>query len=437
MPAFCYTFYMLIKSKISKNSEEDIGSDKNYNKEELDNTNQDKKSSQNGMFNRLYFYFTLLLIIFIFVSSCIITFQIDIQTSSIKRLLVEWSNKMHLRSSAQLIGTPYIATPIPTPIITPNPTPKPKQWVLQKNSNGQYVPQFSLCAEHCDNSIIISWNDWLFYSNGAFDNKDSSVYGYHLTSGIKKTIFSLETYKDMFWNGDNRLPYRVNDLQVINEKLYFTQGGYLARGAVFWVDLPISDNQVPQKLSDIEDGHIKFWENRYWVKGWMYDGCSGRDIYKLFDPSVNSVKNVAESFSGCAKGEKFIAIDKKDRMILAYHTGNENPQLNIKNLEGIFTYVIAIPLSTPEVKEGVIAQQNMPSEITDIRYIHKSDQLLLIGSQNYLYDLDSKVLSISENTEIPEKENQFYERTLEMEKAQIKEQIDAIKLPEQYRFVLE
>jgi hypothetical protein len=324
-------------------------------------------------------------------------------------------------------------TPVPTEIIKHQ--QKPKVWVLKKKIDGEKQTILYLCSEY-RKICIEQWKDWIFYLG--FEDDSIQIKGYNLKTSESKIIYDVKQnandYEGMMGKG---LPREVSDMQVIDNTLFFSFGGYLAPGATFWVDLP--PYVKPQKLAESRNPRIMYWKNRYWLIGGEGDACFRVVDFSLVDLASKKVTHVATSREGCVEGEEYIAIDKRDRMILAYHTPDnrfyEDDEI------GVYQYVIAVPLSNPSVKEGVIAKQDMPAEINFIDYFEDSDQLFLIGKkEEYLYDFSSKIIKKSETPLPPIPLDSFrveYETSKDNRKKPIEDKIKELTLPPEYEIVLE
>lgn len=285
---------------------------------------------------------------------------------------------------------------------TPQPTQTPpviKSLVLKKDVNGQSQVACSLC-ENCSidyveylMEYVEQWNNWLFYP--VFAEDDIQIKGYNLEADEMKTIYSLKENAADFQGRGRDLPTHISDMQIIDNTLFFSFGGYLARGATFLVDL--TSVAKPRKIADAPNAKIVFWEDRYWIIGGEGDGCAGFTDYSLVDLAAKEASHVATLEVGCEGGEKYIGIDKKNRMIVAFCTWPPPPfgREEEGDEEEKCQYVIAIPLSNPSLEEGVIAKQEMPADISAIEYLEDSDQLLLVGKggEEYLYDFSSKLIT--------------------------------------------
>lgn len=233
---------------------------------------------------------------------------------------------------------------------------------------------------------IIRWNDMLFYGNSGYGSK-VELFSHDLQTGVTETVFEKETTRQY-----------ISDLQVIDKTLFFSIGGYLAGGATYWLNLPPSG--TPKQLTESSNGKIEKMNNRYWIIGGEGDACWGVTNYSLIDLNTKIVTPVATSTSGCYEGEEYIDIDKRDRMLLSFHTPDFGGS-DGKPDEGIYQYVIAVPLSNPKAKAGVISKQDMPVGITDIKYFENKDSLILSGKGLYVFDFEtnklSKILDITDS----------------------------------------
>ena len=312
----------------------------------------------------------------------------------------------------------------PSPMVSGSDAQKPHkegQWILRKTTAAGSDTVFSLPdrGEH----QIAQWNDYLFWGSGDYTD-NVQVNTYNFKTGQTDTIYDQKTQNDLQSGRNNRY---VSDMQIINDTLFFSVGGYMTSGATYWKALPPIGE--PQKLIDGANGRIQHWNNRYWILHGEGDGCAGGTNYALLDLTSKYVVQIASSVSGCTEGEEYIAIDKRERMILAFHTAGSSDVSGPTN--GTYLYVLAVPLSNPQNKEDVIAKQDMPSGITSVLYLSDTDQLYLKGKENYLYDFASQSLSqISTIPVVPTPTPHASEKTF-------KEKVNELKLPSGFTLLLE
>ncbi|MCX6792107.1 MAG: hypothetical protein NT149_03670 [Candidatus Gottesmanbacteria bacterium] len=296
---------------------------------------------------------------------------------------------------------------------------KEKNWSLRRVT--KIATDTILTLPDRENQIV-HWGDYLFYGSGDYSS-NVQVYSYNFKIGEKKTIYNQESRNDLGSGRNNRY---VSDMQVLNNTLFFSIGGYMTSGATFWMTLPPAGQ--PQILTGGANGKIQYWKDRYWLINGEGDACWGGTSYSLIDLATKKVTEIASSNSGCMEGEEYVDIDKRNRMILAFHTAGTGEG---EAGSGIYQYVIAVPLSNPTMKEGVIAKQDMPAGITSVTYLADTDQLLLTGKEKYLFDFSSKMITKTEISPVvptpsPEPQNKTF-----------KDKVQELNLPSGYEFVLE
>lgn len=311
---------------------------------------------------------------------------------------------------------PPVVIPTPTPYIPP----PQKHWVLKKTSGSGPVKVLSL-SEFTEQ--IAYSGDYLYYSPS--ESADIRIDSYNFKTGKITTIYDITKRKDF---SETRSGGRdISDLQVIDNTLYFSIGGYLLSGATFWTNLPSSG--TIHKLTSEANGRIQFWKNHYWLISGEGDACWGFSSYDLLNTKTKSVFHIADSSVGCNEGEAVIDIDNHDRFITAFHTASDPESDN--NSDGVYQYVSLIPIADPKAKQLIISKKSMPSDITSIKYLPDSDQLFLSGTDKYLYDFSTKQLAKT-NLDVPEvtPSANYTPKTT-------KDIINNIKLPEGYQFFIE
>lgn len=236
---------------------------------------------------------------------------------------------------------------------------------------------------------ILRWKNLLIFSDGGQnDNKyppQIEIKVHNIDTGETDIIFDSNVYKDQFDPTKNP-PDHLSDLMVIDDTLYFSLGGYLLDGAVFWLDLPPSGK--PKKLISIKNGSVTKLRDWYFVIGGEGDSCwSERDFY-LLDPGTKSAKKVISSKSGCNYGEEYLGLTKDGKVIMAYHGSlGDDPS------QGDYEYVTTVDIFNPNSKNTIVGKEQMPSKINGMLYSEDRDQLLMIGSEIYLYNFTGGVLN--------------------------------------------
>ena len=324
-----------------------------------------------------------------------------------------------VQNSRQTSSAPTGITP---PISRTNTQTFSKKWYFQKKINSDVETIFTLPDLY--NNQIVRWNDYLFYGSGEYTS-NVQVFSYNLKAGELQTIYDQGSRNDLGQGRNNRY---VSDMQILNDTLFFSIGGYLTSGATYYLSLPPMGQT--QKLANSTNGKIEFIKGRYWIVSGEGDACLGFRHYSLLDLVTKKVTEIADSVTGCIEGEEYISIDKRDRMILAFHTAETGEGGDEGN--GIYQYVIAVPIANPNMKEGVIAKQNMPAGITAMNYLEDTDQLVLYGKESYVFDLSSQALT---KTNAPPKPTPLVVQ--QSSDKTFSDNVRALNLPDEYEFVFQ
>lgn len=262
-----------------------------------------------------------------------------------------------------------------------------KNWILKMNTDNGLLTLYN--NRGYTTPKIARWNNFLFYA-GSIEDRRAKIYMLNLNNGAQSVL-----YEDI---GDNDNYISVTDVQVIDDTLYFSTGGYLVKGATYWIDLPIKSTPIkPNKLTDSRNASIRFMNNRYWIIGGEGDACWGQQDYYLLDTELKNLVSVAESFTGCNDGLEFIGIDKDERFIMADHSGFEFGRVD----KGAYNYLLAIPLQNINNKQVVLSKTSTPKNIRDINFSEVDNSVVLLGDALYIFDLTKdeliKIIEIPEN----------------------------------------
>lgn len=267
-------------------------------------------------------------------------------------------------------GDGTVLTPIPS---VTNAKTSQKEYSLKKKSTNKPL----LKLNDLERNAIVTWKDKLFFV------QDSN----NLAQTLVVFDFNTEKTQSLFETQSDR--QQIADAYVLDNKLFFSVGGYMAKGEQYVID--DLTNLKPKLISQVENGKVMFWKDRYWIIGGEGDSCWQRKQYYLFDIKSLEVKDVARSVSGCIDGEEYVDIDARDEMILSYHTPES--YFDKTNMEsGVYEYVVSIPLAQPQIKNGVISRQDMPKNTTSMRYFKDKDALLFVGSTISIYWYQSRMI---------------------------------------------
>lgn len=296
--------------------------------------------------------------------------------------------------------------------------PREMSWILKKNT--PTGAKTVLTFPNTENQIA-RWGDYLIYGSGDYSS-NVQVDSYNLITGEIKSVYDQGSRSDFQSGRNNRY---VSDMQVLDGSLFFSIGGYMTSGATFW--MATSSGQL-QKLAGGANGRVKYMDDRYWLISGEGDACWSSIDYSLINMSTKGITEVASSVSGCMEGYEYVGVDKRNRMILAFHSPGAGDGGSDSN--GIYQYVIARPLNNPQKKIDVITKQEMPKEITSISYSLDTDQLILSGESNYSYDFPTRKISKIENPPDTPLDKGSHGKTF-------KDKINELSLPQDYQFVLE
>lgn len=288
--------------------------------------------------------------------------------------------------------------PPPTPPVITEKQPqdyKRELWTLKRvTEEGEEV--IYTFSKYPDDWNLIRWNNYIFYGSGYSDlgsglTSKIEIFSHNLDIGETDLIFELDP-------GEKLSADEISDLQVISDTLFFSTGGYLRTGATYWVDLPAT--KTVNKLIEGPNGSINKIKGFYFVIQGEGDSCWGFRQYSLLDNITKIVTPIAKSHLGCSEGEEYIDIDKRDRMLMSFHTADYGG-ISEERGDGVYTYVTAIFLPNPTSKQIVISAENMPEDIRALKYSEDSDKLFLLGGTSYVFNFENS--SLGEAVRIPEK----------------------------------
>lgn len=261
---------------------------------------------------------------------------------------------------------------ISTPTITSSiPTKKPitGYFISRKSSAG--IQDIIQLKERV--TSIVRWKDNLLYSEEYGNKGILTVYLHNIKKGTTRTIFSK--HSDLNMSG----------LNVIDNTLFFSLGDYLQKGESYYIDLNDKDFRVI-KLIDIS-GYVTKISGRYYFISGEGDACWSTSDFYLIDLRTNKLTHVADTAVGCGGGDEKIAITN-DYMILAKH-GDKEKQISAD----IYLNLFKIDLDNPDQKTFLLSNENMPINITRIKYSEDQNKIMLVGNNIYVYDLNNNSLN--------------------------------------------
>lgn len=277
------------------------------------------------------------------------------------------------------------------------------KYILEKKTDNGPEELFAISNIALFN--IIRWNNLLIFSDGGQNDNnyppDIKIKVHNLDSGVTNIIFDSKENIGQF--DIQKFPDFLSDLKIVDNTLYFSLGGYLREGAIFWLDLPPVGK--PQKLLTIRNGSISKLRNWYFVIGGEGDSCgSERDFY-LLDLAKKTTKFIINSKYGCSEGQESLGITNDGKMIMAFHGSSvDAPSI------GRYYDVTSLNISDLSNKQIIISREQMPPNVTTILYSENQNQLLLIGSSLFIYNFTESRLN--KITDSPKEVRLYYTKEI-------------------------
>jgi len=276
--------------------------------------------------------------------------------------------------------------------LNPTPTPTPlKKWYL-KDPQGKTIYEFNGGIPN-----ITHYQDWLLFPGSTNKGLTPTLEKYNLKTQTQETIFTE----------DETLKYNrgINEIQIINNTLFFTTGGYLAGGAVYYLDLPLSDKK-PQLIVKGQNPNIEKIHDRYWILGGEGDACWVATDVSSFNPDNKQVTKIKDFNYRCGEGTQYIGIDKKNRILfLTYKRANPD------DLVGYLAKIEAIHSNNPQQTDILISGSTLKDINYNIEYSGDNDQILLY-EQNKVFLFDVNKNALETLVELPEGKTISYQGRL-------------------------
>jgi hypothetical protein len=283
-----------------------------------------------------------------------------------------------LKEQSQALLNPS-PTPVWSPRVYPSPQPKPKERIVlveavtQTQGTGEITSFYYSEAPY----RFAQWKNLVFYPNDP-NEKNSEIWQYDLETNEKKVAISLPN------EGGIRT---ISDLTIIDNTLFFSQGGYLTKGATYWVDLPIT--RKPTKLLSTNNGRILKKGDLYLLRGGDGDGCGGFANYHALYPETKTYRHLVALGYGCVEGESDIGIiEESGDILLGDHVMDEY---------GV-DFEIYKTLSSLHIASGkrtiLIDEKTMPEGVTDMEYFANKNIVLVMSKKGFfVFDLSKKELN--------------------------------------------
>ncbi len=307
-----------------------------------------------------------------------------------------------------------IHTPNVSPQVSPDEnllanTPQEKYFQGTRFQTGYENHWYTLYDQLEHRPFIIS-GDYLIVGTNSYGPR-AQVYAFNYQTGEETILYN--EFTDRLY---------INQIKQIDNTLFFSTGGYLAMGGLYYIDFPLEKNKV-MKIAEVRNGDIEEREGRYWISGGDGDVCISFSSYSLLDPKNKTVTHIAEAGNDCGTGNSIIRT--KDRAINLYFEGVGD------GTSSIYTHVTWYDLNNPSKELPLVSKEQMPKNISDIQYNKKDNSLFLRSSKKYIFDLNNNTLIEKDFLDpIPSSEIS----SLQVDPI---EKLRSLELPSKYRIIAE
>jgi hypothetical protein len=312
-----------------------------------------------------------------------------------------------------------------------------------------------------DYDNVLMWDQWLFVAGNNYGKKGdvAKVKAYNIETGENKIIFDLNETEDF----KGQVAQYVNNMDVIDGKLFISLGGYLMDGGVFYMDLTDEMDDEINFIGKVPNPAIHKVDQGYFVIGGEGDACwSKMEIYTVAK-DLSSLGKVLEIEDMCGDGQQLIYRDGQRFIVGALEKEAEEAQY------GVFTQVGVQELFESHGAGSLLNEDQMPAGIGQIKGFE--DRMFLVGDWLYEYtyatDKLEKIVEMTEETEfkpwekwglysfdkkkntlcfnenyqlnlatklVTKMADKCYPLTLDASPPKIEEKIEALDLPEQYYY---
>lgn len=272
----------------------------------------------------------------------------------------------------QLTGKQLSSPPSISPV--PTKTPTVAGYILT-------LPNGSTIEIHSDSKFVI-WHEWLIVGVGYYS--DQFVYAFNMQTGEIKKLFE-----------NNNPKQGIDNMTIVDNKLFVSIGGYLAGGGLYKLNLP-PDSQSAKLVLD-SPGVITKIDDQYWISHGFGDGCWGKTTYSLFNTNTYQTTEIVADSDDCeGNGTQVLTLNHKQSAIVAEAIGDTTPSNNtdIDNRHVIYTSIYQVPHRSPKQKISLISNKIMPKNITELEYDTNLKKIILKSpSAIFIFDPDTKDLN--------------------------------------------
>lgn len=260
--------------------------------------------------------------------------------------------------------------------------------LVKKTDNGEEL--VFLFRNDYDN--VLMWDQWLFVAGNNYGKKGdvAKVKAYNIETGENKIIFDLDETEDF----KGQVAQYVNNMDVLDGKLFISLGGYMMEGGVFYMDLTDELDGEMNFIGKAPNASISKTDMGYIVTGGEGDACwSKLEIYTVAK-DLSSLGKVLEIEDMCGDGQQLIHRDGQKFIVGELKKETEDAQY------GIFTQVAVQELFESHGAGFLLNEDQMPEGIRQIKGFE--DRMFLVGDWLYEYTYATekleKIVELTEET---------------------------------------
>lgn len=299
-------------------------------------------------------------------------------------LIVKDVEKLEKENDSLSNNTNDIVAPLP--ISAPTELPVGPKLIKKTVQGKELVVAFSNQYD-----VVTQWGDWLFVGDKNYGTKDkkAQVWAYNIKTDEKKKIFDFSLDAEGLDVTKDNAQY-VNALQIFENKLFVSLGGYMMPGYVYAIALDSEMLGAPVFVGQSKNPYIKYLNGVYFVNGGEGDaGCFWGEVNKLDMTKLSLVK--LYEMSGCIGEDDESIIGNDDKYL--YVSANKYIADKTVPESGLGVYqpvdLRAVSLESPTEIKNIFKKGELSPNLKTILIVNKVDGLFLIGSKLIKYDLQS------------------------------------------------
>ncbi|NLC31362.1 MAG: hypothetical protein GX765_04915 [Candidatus Moranbacteria bacterium] len=310
---------------------------------------------------------------------------------------------------------------------------------------------------------VSNGGDYLFFTEGnGYRGEDVVLYAYSIKTGEKIKIYSIDEdardYKEK--------PRDIYIGEIFDNAFFFSAGGYMTDQIIYSLNLSDVKSKPKSISSDSLYYEINYSDGHYWIAGGFGDAGVSATKRALFDIDKQKIiGREIETSNSFGFGTSYLGADENSAFIASFD-GGQDLQFKINNEEdSTLSEIYSLDLMKNKTPKTIISKKSMPSNISKAVYMYDKRNIVLLGNDAYVYNLEKeelrKIISLKDvkfswsnevfgdavclteelkldvekKVILSDKENCTYERKEYNE--ELEEKIKSFNLPPEYDFVIE